>query len=91
MGRKRFRIEIFGRVQGVGFRQATWNMARNYQIAGWVRNSENHQCVQLEAEGEDENILRFLDWIREGPTLARVDHVTREEISIQGNEEFNIR
>ncbi len=91
MSRKRFRIEIFGRVQGVGFRQSTWNMAQKYQIAGWVRNSDDRHCVLVEAEGESEPLQQFLVWLRHGPASARVDRISHREIEIQGDRHFDIR
>ena len=33
------RVHITGVVQGVGFRPFVYNLARRYELVGWVRNS----------------------------------------------------
>ncbi len=54
------RIVIFsGRVQGVGFRQATVDLARGSDLAGTVRNLGDGR-VELEIEGEPAEIDRLL-------------------------------
>ncbi|WP_053960652.1 acylphosphatase [Sulfobacillus thermosulfidooxidans] len=88
---KRYRIEVVGRVQGVGFRQSAWEVAQRYHIAGWVRNCSERTRVQLEIEGEQEQLSSFIDWLKQGPTLARVDHLYQEEIPVQGISQFEIR
>ncbi|MCL4493732.1 MAG: acylphosphatase [Firmicutes bacterium] len=91
MVRKRLRLEIVGRVQGVGFRQSTWDVAQRYGITGWVHNTEDRRCVRVEAEGEDEQLIRFLEWIRHGPPLARIDHISQQEVPVQRDQDFEIR
>ncbi|KAF0093741.1 MAG: acylphosphatase [Puniceicoccaceae bacterium 5H] len=54
-----------GRVQGVGFRFYTIQLARGYAVSGFVRN-EADGTVWLEAEGEEAEVKRFLGALREG-------------------------
>jgi acylphosphatase len=55
----RCEVHYAGRVQGVGFRfNARW-IARGFDVTGLVRNLPDGR-VQLVAEGEEEEINRFL-------------------------------
>lgn len=90
MARKRLRISVAGKVQGVGFRQATYEVAVRHQIVGWVRNDSDGQHVQLEIEGESEQLLYVMEWLQHGPRLAQVEQVLEEEIPVQRDHQFEI-
>lgn len=81
MGTDLARVRVFadGRVQGVAYRHFAGKCAAALEITGWVRNLPDGR-VEVLAEGRGENIELFLDKLREGPRLARVDSldVTRE-------------
>jgi acylphosphatase len=62
-------IEIGGRVHGVGFRYFVLIKANEFKISGWVRNTPEGK-VEIEAEGEPENLEMFLDWMKIGPARA---------------------
>ena len=88
---KGFRAAIRGRVQGVGFRATTEQVARSLGLSGWVRNLPDGG-VEVEAAGE-ENALRELEqFLRRGPRMA---HVTGAEFfwkeSPGGSGRFEIR
>lgn len=53
-----------GRVQGVGFRYTTLQIAREFEVAGFVRNLVDGR-VQLEAEGRAVEIEAFVAAIEE--------------------------
>lgn len=72
---KKIEIIVSGRVQGVGFRYFVTNKARENNISGWVRNTRDGS-VEICAEGEITNLDTFIDWIKQGPPLSRVDNVT---------------
>ncbi|HWB19653.1 MAG TPA: acylphosphatase [Phycisphaerales bacterium] len=55
-------IRFTGRVQGVGFRATTVRVARDFSVAGWVRN-EPDGSVLCVAEGADDELQRFRDAI----------------------------
>ncbi|HBA33197.1 MAG TPA: acylphosphatase [Gammaproteobacteria bacterium] len=62
---------IYGRVQGVGFRQSTQKKAQALGVGGWVRNCENGS-VELVAAGEQVAVQALVDWLEQGPLLAEV-------------------
>ena len=53
-----------GHVQGVGFRYAVLQVAKEFEVAGYVRNLADGR-VQLEAEGEPGELRRFVAAIEE--------------------------
>jgi acylphosphatase len=57
-------ILFFGRVQGVGFRYATLQLAREFEIAGYVQNLPNGQ-VRIEVEGEAQVVNEFIGAVEE--------------------------
>ncbi len=68
----RMHIFVSGRVQGVAYRFFAEKYANILGVAGWVRNLSDGR-VEVLAEGRGEDIEGFLDRLREGPRLARVD------------------
>jgi acylphosphatase len=66
------RIVVRGRVQGVGFRYATVDVAERYGVAGWVRNRRDG-TVEALIQGESAAVEAVLGWCRRGPPGARVD------------------
>jgi len=71
---RRLRAEIFGDVQGVGFRFFAESHARQLGLEGYVRNRYDG-AVEVEAEGDSKALERFLDALRQGPRMARVKEV----------------
>jgi acylphosphatase len=55
----RYTIYYSGRVQGVGFRATTRDVARALAVAGYVQNLDDGR-VLLVAEGEEAELDRFL-------------------------------
>jgi acylphosphatase len=72
--RHRFKVEIFGDVQGVGFRFFAERHARQLGLEGFVRNRYDG-AVEVEAEGPAAALEQFLNELRHGPRLARVQDV----------------
>jgi acylphosphatase len=66
--------EIFGDVQGVGFRFFAERQARRLGLDGWVRNRYDG-AVEVEAEGSNAALEQFLNDLRRGPRAARVQDV----------------
>lgn len=69
--------KIYGRVQGVGFRMSAQSMAIKLNITGFVKNEEDG-TVYIEAEGEEENLKKFLEWCYKSPLTAKIDKTETE-------------
>jgi acylphosphatase len=79
MDKRRVRVWISGRVQGVFFRAFTRDAAVREGIAGWVRNLPDGRVEAL-FEGDAECVERMLEWCYEGSPGSRVENVqVREE------------
>ncbi len=60
---KQMKVIFSGRVQGVGFRYTTCNIARPLNLTGSVRNLM-YGDVELIAEGSKQKLIDFLNTIR---------------------------
>ena len=90
MNKKAVILQVFGRVQGVGFRYYTQKKAEEFGIKGFVRNRPDGS-VYIEAEGSPEALEAFTYWCGEGPSWARVSKVEKQEIPPRGYTAFEIR
>ncbi len=72
--KKRAKITVKGRVQGVNFRYFTMKNARSLNLTGYVKNMPNG-AVETEVEGEEADIVEFIKAIKTGPPLARVTKI----------------
>lgn len=71
----KFKANIYGRVQGVGFRYTTVHLAKKINVNGIVRN-ENDGSVYVEATGEKDKINLFIEELAKGPSpSADVDKI----------------
>lgn len=88
---RKIKMNVQGKVQGVGFRQNTKTVADKIGVKGFVRNEENGD-VYCEAMGTSEQIEVFIQKVKESPSpFGRVDHLTIEEdSSIKESNEFTI-
>lgn len=77
---KRYHIKVHGQVQGVGFRFHTQQHAVRHSIKGWVRNNVDG-TVEIDAEGEDHDMDRFIRELKKGSMNAKVTQVEFEENS----------
>ncbi|HEY3754959.1 MAG TPA: acylphosphatase [Opitutaceae bacterium] len=57
-------VHFQGRVQGVGFRYAVNEVAREYEVAGYVQNLLDGR-VRVEAEGDQAELDRFVSAIED--------------------------
>ncbi|HCN59780.1 MULTISPECIES: acylphosphatase [Mammaliicoccus] len=63
-------IKVFGRVQGVGFRFFTAQLAKKYKIVGSVENVSDY--VEIYASGNDDNLEQFINGVIQGAAPASV-------------------
>lgn len=64
-------LEIRGRVQGVGFRDALCAQAERLGVTGWVRNRTDGSVEAL-VQGSEAAVEQLIGWARHGPPLACV-------------------
>jgi acylphosphatase len=83
-------INIYGRVQRIGFRYHALKTARSLGLTGFVCNKDDGS-VYAEAEGEEAFVMQFIDWCRIGPSMAIVEEVRTEAGEFEGFETFEIR
>lgn len=90
--RQRLRACVFGRVQGVGYRQFAQRAAMDLGLVGYVRNEASDGSVEVLAEGPVEVLQVFLNRLNSGPLMSRVEFVdTRWEPKSEAFAEFQIR
>ena len=83
---KNLEIIVSGRVQGVCYRAFVMHRANELNIKGYTKNLVNGN-VKVIAIGEDSVMNIFIDMLKEGPSMARVDNIQTSEIII--GEEFS--
>lgn len=72
-------IKVRGIVQGVGFRPFVYNLAKRYDLKGWVLNASDG--VMIEVEGDEMNLEKFVIGVKENPPAS----AAIEKIEIQDN------
>lgn len=73
---ERKHIQVFGTVQGVGFRYYTQRLGNQHHVVGTVQNVEDY--VDIYAQGEKDNLESFINSVIEGASPA--SHVTNYQI-----------
>jgi acylphosphatase len=71
------RFEVYGRVQGVGFRAFVLHAAKPLRLEGWVRNRADG-AVEVAAQGSPANLERLQHCLTQGPPGASVTRVERQ-------------
>lgn len=70
----KIRARAHGRVQGVGFRRFVYKLAQSFPVGGWVRNNPDG-TVEIEVAGQPAPVAQFLEQVKKGSFLARVDEL----------------
>jgi acylphosphatase len=81
---------ISGKVQGVGFRVATQRKAKELELNGWVKNLVDGR-VEVMVNGSEVQLEAMRVWLKEGPSLARVDDLACQELHITLPPGFHIK
>ncbi len=87
---RRSHVFITGKVQGVGYRFSTQDVAQVFGLAGWVRNLPDGR-VEAVFEGDRTAVEKMLAWCRKGPPNAMVEKVTVTDEELEGLSGFEIR
>ncbi|HJN05894.1 MAG TPA: acylphosphatase [Bacteroidales bacterium] len=83
-------IKVYGIVQGVGFRFYTNKKAIELGISGYVQNKPDGS-VYIEAEGDETDLMTFIDWCNIGPQWARVTKVETQIVPAINYIDFQIK
>ncbi|MGD8866138.1 MAG: carbamoyltransferase HypF [Gemmatimonadales bacterium] len=82
-------VRVRGIVQGVGFRPFVYQLAEQYSLTGWVRNTDRQ--VEIELDGTPDGLSGFVGELRRrAPPLARIDAIEVEEREPAGYSSFEI-
>ena len=84
------KVRVFGRVQGVFFRQWTVNQARALGVSGWVRNCADG-TVEAHVVGDRQAVARMVAAMHDGPSRAQVEDVLVEPVEPDGVSGFSVR
>jgi len=80
-----------GRVQGVGFRYHIHRYAAGLGLKGYVRNLYDER-VEILAQGAQEDVQKFLDYVRGSPGLSYVAELDMHwEEPLSGLSGFHIK
>ncbi|TCT23534.1 acylphosphatase [Thermomonas haemolytica] len=74
------RFHVSGRVQGVSYRAATRAQAQRLGLRGHARNLADGR-VEVLAVGAPQALAALERWLWQGPPLARVAEVVREDLA----------
>ena len=66
---------VYGRVQGVFFRDFVSRLAAELGLTGYVRNLPTGEAVDVHAEGERRRLEELVDYLKVGPPVAKVEKV----------------
>lgn len=86
----RYKIEIRGIVQGVGFRPFVYRIAQELMLKGWVSNTSDG--VLVEVEGGKKSLEGFFEILENSPPpLSKISSIYREKLPSAGYGNFTIR
>lgn len=87
---QRYHINVFGRVQGVGFRPFVSRLAHSMRLNGWVEN--NPRGVAIEIEGPTNQLQSFLFQLEsQKPQPATIEHIDQWTVPRLATASFEIR
>lgn len=84
----RFRLEVSGAVQGVGFRPFVFRLAESLRLAGQVQNTEHGATIEI--EGPPEALIEFSRCLRDAPPPIRVQRLEQRGMFPLGEKRFVI-
>jgi acylphosphatase len=86
---KAVKVIIYGKVQGVGFRNFVFLHAKKLNIKGYVKNNPDG-TVEAVFEGDEDNINKMIELCKRGPERARVNKIDIRDIEINNYQDFKI-
>lgn len=83
------RTVVYGRVQGVFFRDSCRRRAAELGVAGWVRNRSDG-AVEALFSGAAGDVDAMVAWVHTGPPQAQVSHVQVTDTEAPAGREFQV-
>ena len=83
---KNYLIKVYGRVQGVNFRNSVKNFCDKKGIRGKIMNKDGGDVLII-AQSREDKLQELIEWIRKNPGFSRVDKVKSEHI--EGEKEYD--
>jgi acylphosphatase len=74
----------------VGYRAACSARCQELGLSGWVRNLPDGS-VELEAEGDPQDLTELRIWCEKGPAQAVVNSVASAQVAATGADWFEVR
>ncbi len=71
-------LRIYGRVQGVFFRESMRGRAVELGVSGWVRNRRDG-WLEAVFHGHEQPVEELIRWTRRGPSAAHVERMDVED------------
>jgi len=79
MLKKAWKIEIFGTVQGVGFRPFIYKVAKEHSLKGWVKNKGGY--VEIAVYCDEKELKEFLGDVKnKKPGIAKIEKIKVTEL-----------
>jgi acylphosphatase len=72
-------VSYEGRVQGVGFRWTVRNIAKGFDVTGWVRNLLDGR-VEMQVNGDANEVRAFLDGIKQSEVGSYIRKQTENRL-----------
>lgn len=75
--KKAVKLIVYGLVQGVGLRYNIYREAQQLKLTGYVQNLPDG-TVGAVAEGTEEKLKSFIDWLKASPGASQVEKVKED-------------
>lgn len=86
-----YHLTVSGRVQGVGFRWSTYQLAKQLGLAGYVQNLMNGE-VYIVVQGPHDPVRKFVNQVKAGVApYSRVDKVQIKPGNLIDDHDFSIK
>jgi len=80
----RYQIRFIGRVQGVGFRYTSYNLATSLGLTGWVLNDWD-DSVLMEVQGDSEVIDKMIERL-DSDVFIEIERMEKMKLELVKNE-----